>query len=490
MNGGARRAVVIGGGLGGLAAALRLNRDGWNVTLCEQASRCGGKMNTLTARGFQFDTGPSLVTMPWVFAELFECLGERMEDHLDLVKLHPHARYYHGDGTRYDYTANLPEWNATLKNLGEPGDDGFLRYMKLGARLYELSKETFLRRPLSDPPDWRTLRALRHFPIRHAWGAYHRTVEAHFRSPHLRQLYNRYPTYVGSSPFKSPATLTLIPYLEYAFGGWYIRGGLYKLVETLVELARARGVHLLTDARVEGIDLRGKRVSGVRLARGERLGADIVVMNGDASTAAGLIEPGKPPLPERERSMSGFVLLLGLSREFPELHHHNVCFSDDYTAEFRQLFDEFRFPDDPTVYVNVPSRTDRTRAPGPGETVFLMANAPAADAPWTPAATAAARARVFARLRACGMPDFEPHIVAEQAVTPTWMADHFLMPGGAIYGANSHGRRNAFHRHPNRDPKVGGLYFAGGSAHPGGGTPIVLISAQIVANLVKRHERA
>src|SRR5690242_71484 len=234
-----KRAVIIGGGLGGLAAALRLAARGWRVTVCERGATFGGKMNLWRAGGYTFDTGPSLITMPWVFAELFEAAGARLEDHLQLEQLHPLAAYRFDDGTRFDYSAGMPEWLETVRRLERRDVDGFLKFMALGARLYEVSKETFLRRPPLYRPDLRGLRALRLAPLRYGWGNYHRTVAAHFRSPHLRQLYDRYPTYVGSSPYASPATLAVIPYIEYAFGGWYVEGGLYRIVESLVELARA-----------------------------------------------------------------------------------------------------------------------------------------------------------------------------------------------------------------------------------------------------------
>ncbi|HEX8354524.1 MAG TPA: FAD-dependent oxidoreductase, partial [Pyrinomonadaceae bacterium] len=201
-----RRAVVVGGGLGGLATALRLAAGGWDVEVCERGARFGGKMNSFEREGFRFDTGPSLITMPWVFEELFAAAGSTLAEHVTLAPVHPLADYVFDDGTRFTYTSRLPEWLSTVRAL-EPRDyEGFLRFMRLGARLFALSRETFLRRTPLAPPHLRSLRALRHLPLRRAWGNYHSTVAAHFRSPHLRQMFDRYPTYVGSSPYRSPAT--------------------------------------------------------------------------------------------------------------------------------------------------------------------------------------------------------------------------------------------------------------------------------------------
>ncbi len=487
---GERSAVVVGAGLGGLAAAVRLAAAGWRVTVCERSDSAGGKMNRWKTGGFRFDTGPSLVTMPWVFEDLFRAVGTRLDEHLHLERVDPIAQYVFDDGTRFSHTADLPGWLATVRELENGDAAGFLEFMALGARLFGLSQATFFQRSPFEPPDPRTLRYLRHFPLRFAWGNYDRTVRHFFRSPHLRQMFNRYITYVGSSPYRAPATLAVIPYAEYAFGGWHIRGGLYRLIEVLSELATRAGVEIRTDSPVTAIRRRDGRVHGVELASGESRDADVVVMNGDASCAPGLLGDAKAaPLPESRRSLSGLVFLFALKRTLPERPHHEVHFSADYPSEFRQLFEERRFPDDPTVYVNIPSRTDRAMVPGEGEVMFVMANAPANDADtWDDAMVGAARERVMARLRKSGRGDFEADVVDSAVWTPRRLADRFSMPGGAIYGQVSHGWRGTFLRPPNRDRRVPGLYYVGGSTHPGGGTPTVLMSAALTCRLIEQHE--
>ena len=500
LSAAARRAVVIGGGLGGLAAAVRLAAAGWRVEVCEQGPRLGGKMNTLAREGFRFDTGPSLITMPWVFEELFAAAGSKLSAHVELTRVRPLADYVYADGARLTYTASLHEWLAAVREL-EPRDcEGFMRFMRMGARLFELSRGTFLRRAPTAPPDLRSLGALRHLPLGRAWGNYHSAVAAHFRSPRLRQLFDRYPTYVGSSPYHSPATLAVIPYIEYAYGGWHVAGGLYRVVEALAGLARGLGVSLHTEARVKSIEHDGGRVRGVRLADGTGLAADVVVMNGDAALTGALLGEGgaggKGSKNEgargeltADRSLSGFVMLLGLGRKLEGLGHHTVYFSADYRAEFSELFEGRRFPSDPTVYVCAPSRTDPTLAPAGGETLFVMANAPASGEPWDERRTEEARSRVFERLSKGGFPDVSADTVVSDTWTPGRFARDYLAPGGAIYGTHSHGWRRAFLRPPNRHRRFGGLYQVGGSSHPGGGTPTVLLSAQIACELIGRHER-
>ena len=483
-----RRVVVVGGGLGGLALAARLAARDARVTVCEQGDTFGGKMNLWSAQGFRFDTGPSLVTMPWIFSEVFAAAGARIAGHLELVPVQPLAEYHFADGTRFSYTSSMPEWLETVRQI-EPADlDGFWRFMGLGAALFELSQATFFRQTPWAPPDAGVLRALRRLPIRHGWGNYHRTVAAHFKSPLLRQLFDRYPTYVGSSPYQAPATLAVIPYIEHVFGGWYVRGGLYRVIEALVDVNRSLGVELITRARVARIEHAGDRVHGVALSDGQRIPADAVVVNADASSANSLLgRAGDPTLAARDRSLSGFVMLLGLRRDLPALPHHAVYFSSDYRREFEDLFERRRFPEEPTVYVNVPSRSDRSVVPGDGgATLFVMANAPAVGSEWSDDATAEAEQRVFERLRRGGFPDIDRDVAVREVWTPRRFEGRYGAPGGAIYGTHSHGWRRAFLRPPNRDRSCRGLYYVGGSTHPGGGTPTVLMSARITGDLVER----
>ena len=491
-DGRGKEVIIIGGGLGGLAAGIRLAARGCRVTICEQSDSFGGKMNSWESNGFRFDTGPSLITMPWVFAEVFQLAGCRLEDYVDMIPMNPLAHYSFADRTTFTYTSELPEWLETIRQI-EPRDvAGFLQIMKLGARIYELSKNTFMRCPPLALPRTSDFSIYRSFPLRNTWGTYDKSVASHFKSPCLRQLFNRYPTYVGSSPYCSPATLLIIPYIEYAFNGWYSKGGLYRIVQGFLDLARQLQITLLTGAKVERLEHYQNEVKAVELADGTRLAADIVVANCEVEDTKMLLgEPHAVRLKEQERSMSGLVFLLGVKRTLPELQHHQVYFSADYEQEFRQIFTERKFPDDPTVYVNCPSRTDRSVVPGEGESLFIMANAPANDGDrWESEMIAEARRRIFQRLRQGGFPEIEQDIEVEDVWTPQRIATRYAMPGGAIYGTHSHGWRKSFLRPPNKDRKYRGLYYVGGSTHPGGGTPTVLLSAQITVDLIQKYELA
>jgi diapolycopene oxygenase len=466
--------------------AIRLRALGWRVTLCEHGPCIGGKMNCWREAGHIFDTGPSLITMPWVFAGLYRAAGAEIAEHVEMLRVDPSAEYVFPDGARIRVPDGIPQWIEKIREV-EPRDvDGFLRFHRLGGKLYELSKRTFFQRSPLSPPQTGEFSALRHLPIRHGWGNYARTVEAYLRSPYLRQIYNRYPTYVGSSPYLCPATLIVIPYIEQEFGGWYVKGGLYRIVETLAGLAARREVEIRTLSRVVSIEHRDRRVRAVILEDGTRLTADVVVMNGNTATAPELLGE-KTSSDADARSLSGLVLLAGIRRKLPKLEQHTVYFSADYRSEFDQLFRQGVFPLDPTVYVNIPSRIDPSVAPEDGETVFIMANAPAGGN-WHEAETRSAVDRIFARLAAGGFPDIRVEAEVCDVWHPARLARRYLDPGGAIYGTNSHGWKRAFLRPPCKDRRYAGLYYAGGSSHPGGGTPTVLLSAEIATRLIQKYE--
>lgn len=482
--------VIIGAGLGGLALSVRLAQKGFNVTLCEKNDHLGGKMNLFEKSGFRFDTGPSLITLLNIFQETFKEIGSSLEEHAKPVRIDPLAHYVFADGTILDYTTELPKIIQVIEKLNPRDINGFFNFMKLGSKIYNLSYSTFFSHSPYEFPPQLDLKVLKHFPLRYAWGNYAKTVNAFFQSPYLQQLYNRYPTYVGSSPYSTPATLIVIPFIEFAYGGWYFEGGLYKIVSALEELAIRNNVTILKNSEIVEIIHSNNKIEGVQIKNGEKLEADVVVMNGDSSFIPFLLGNAKnSTMKISDRSLSGIVFLIGISKTMPNLNHHSILFSDSYDKEFEQLFTLNQFPEDPTVYVNVASRTDRSAVPGEGETLYLMANAPADDSiEWNEIQIENAWQSIMNRLKKSDFPEFEPFILFREVLTPKNMAQKFLMPGGAIYGKNSHGWKNTFLRTPNKDLHYKGLYYVGGSSHPGGGTPMVLLSAKITGKLIEKYE--
>lgn len=486
-----KKIVVIGAGLGGISAAARLAKKGFDVTVVEKNERAGGKVNLFESDGFKFDTGASLLTMKHVFEELFEFCGSSLEKDLRLTRLDPICRYFWSDGTVFDASSDAEE---TARRIGavEPSDaDGFRRFLADSREKFEVAERTFLKYNLSDLPGIFDLSNLGDLWKISALRSLDSHVSRFFRSPKMRQLFDRFATYNGSSPYKVPATFSLIPYVEFGLGAWYPSGGIYEIPKAIARLAENCGAGFRFNSEVAEIVVANGSVSGVRLADGETLAADAVIANSDAiHTFRNLVtsrEYPKTKLDRIEPSCSGFVLLLGTRRKFDGLAHHNIFFSDDYRAEFEAIFSDLRPAADPTVYVCATSRTDPTQAPEGCENLFVLVNAPytSGRTDWRHE-SGAYRDLVIEKLERSGLAGLGSSIAIEKIITPADFEERYRANRGSIYGVSSNGIFSAFLRPRNRSKDVGGLYFAGGTTHPGGGMPLVLISGRMAAELVAR----
>ena len=485
------RVVVIGAGVGGLAAAARLAALGHDVTLCEAAERVGGKLGLVEHDGFAFDTGPSLLTWPEVFRELFEDTGGWPAG-LELVPLDPLARYRFADGTGVDASSDLDVQCARFEALSAGSGAQWRAFSARAERVFAASRGPFLESPLSGPRDLARL-ALRH-PADIAAIAPGRTLRGlaaqYLSDPRLRTLVDRYATYTGSDPRRAPAALAAVPHVEQAYGGWWVRGGLHRLGAALHDRAVERGTTVRLGTRIERVELTGGRVSGVRLVGGEVLAADVVVANADAGHLYDdLVDApaARRRLRRATPSLSGFVLLLAVRGRTPGLAHHNVLFPADYDAEFDAVFgDPGRPAQDPTLYVSAPD--DPAVRPAGHEAWFVLVNAARHGAgrgalDWRAPGMAAAYAeRLLDLLAERGLP-VRDRVLWSQVLTPADLEQRTGAVGGSIYGTSSNGPAAAFLRPANRSP-VPGLLLVGGSSHPGGGLPLVTLSARIVAGLV------
>ena len=487
--------IIIGAGLGGLAAAIRLAAQGVGVTIVEKNANTGGKVNQHQAAGFSFDTGASLLTMRHVLADLFANAGRRVEDYLEILPLAPICRYRWPDGTEFDAQTDLAQTEAAIERL-EPRDvEGFRRFLADARRKYEVAERTFLAHSLNDLPKLLRPRYARDLAVISSWRTLDSHIRRYFRSPYLRQLFGRFATYNGSSPYRAPATFALIPYVEFGLGAWYVRGGMYEIPCALTRLAGELGVEIRTGAEVSRIIVEQGKARGVELMDGTELHADAVIANSDAlETYQHLIAPASrriytdKKLARVEPSCSGFVLLLGTSRRFPQLAHHNIFFSNDYPAEFRAIFDELRPAPDPTIYVCATSRTDESQAPPDCENLFVLINAPAtnADTDWQKE-TRPYRDLILDKLESYGLAGLRESIIYEHIITPDDFARDYNAHRGALYGPSSNKITSAFLRPPNQARDIARLYFAGGTTHPGGGIPLVLLSGKMAAELVLRE---
>ena len=483
------RIVIVGGGLGGLAAAVRLAAAGHRVRVFEKNERVGGKLNMVREHGYTFDTGPSLFTMPWVVRELWRAAGRDADEVLDIRPLDPVCRYRWRDGTRFEHRAALADLIHEITRLDPRDGPNFFRFMAWAGRIYQATADPFLLAPFRGWRDFVTARFVRDAPALDPLRTVDQAVRRYFDSPYLRQVFNRYATYNGSSPYRAPATFCIIPYIEFAEGGWYLGGGMYSLAGALLDLAEALGVEVETGAEVVEVQIHGRRAAGVRLADGRVVEADRVVMNVDALHAMRhLIAPEhrriftNRRIERYEPSSSGFVLLLGVARDYPELAHHTIFFGDDYPAEFRAIFDKRVPAPDPTIYVAATVRSDPDHAPPGHLNMFVLVNAPITNArvDWEREAQGY-RNLVVRRLEHAGLVDLEAHIRYERCITPLDFATRYGAWRGAIYGPSSNSKTAAFLRPPLRSPDVERLYFVGGATHPGGGIPLVLLGGRAVA---------
>ena len=479
--------VVIGGGVGGLMAAIRLRALGHEVVVYERRDEWGGKLTTLERDGYVFDIGPSLLTLPAVFDEALATVGHRLADELELVRLDPQFRYHWSDGSTLVIADDPERTRAAIEAFSPGAGDEWQRFIDRGRRIWEISRRTFFAGPMRDPLHMvRRMRSpadlWRIDPLR----TLDRVARRTFSDRRLRQWVGRYATYSGSSPYRAPATLQCIPAIESAFGCWYPIGGLGAIRDMLERVARSVGVEMHLGAEVMSITTAQERVTGVVLADGVRRSASAVVVNADAEHLYRDLLDDPVALRRVRRadpSTSGFVICAGVpsttSTATGPIGHHTVWFSDDYRREFAEI-EAGRVPDQPTVYACVSSVTDRTQAPAGAENWFLLIN--------TPAGALVDRRRatdiVLGRLAEFGI-DIAGRAEFIDTLTPEDLAERYRSPGGAIYGTSSNGRRAAFARPGNAGARRG-LYLVGGSSHPGGGLPLVTLSAEIVAGMIGR----
>jgi phytoene desaturase len=494
------RVVVIGAGVGGLCAAVRLAAAGHRVTVCEAAGTVGGKLGVARRDGFRFDTGPSLLTWPEVFEDTFAAAGVRLGDLLCVERLDPAFRYRFADGSWVTVPDGPPERVAEAfgDQLGGGAARDWREFSAHAAAVWHAVRGPFLSEPLGGLPGLlRHSRRLRDLRTIAPWRTLRGTGIRYLRDPRLRVLLDRYATYSGSDPRRAPAALAVVPWLEQTHGVWYVRGGLRELGEVLAERATAAGAVIRLGTRVTRVRTDGRRACGVRLADGELLAADVVVCNADATRLYRelLDDPAaRGPLRKLRRatpSLSGFVLLLGLREreQLPSRAHHTVLFAADYDTEFDSIFGAATPPrpvPGPTVYLADPDdpagRPDEQHAAW-----FVLVNAPRHDPgrgmDWAQDGLAERYGDAVLHTMAQRGVDVRDRIVYREIRTPVDLQRDTGAPGGSIYGTSSNGLAAAFLRPANRSP-LPGLFLVGGSAHPGGGLPLVAQSAAIVARLV------
>ncbi len=500
--GDARRVVVIGGGLGGLAAACTLAARGHRVTLLERNSWLGGKAAVLNECGYRFDMGPTIVTLPSVLRRIFAESGKSLDDYVDLVELDPQWRCLFDDGSQLDLVANVDAMKSRLSEFTRDDrsvSDGYGEFMRISKRLHDVSERFFFWKSVGSIRD--TFDASTTFSpsvisdvLSLRMG---QTVAGLVRKcvpdERVAQMIDHFTQYVGSAPNASPAVLCGIAHMQTSEGVWYPRGGTRAIPEALIRLGSELGVEFRTNVMVERCIMDRGQVEGVELASGECIDADIVISNSDSVRTHQELVGGKAAKKFMKRrkyepACSGVVLYLGLKRSYPHLLHHNFVFSADPHREFEDIYHRGEPTDDPTCYVCAPATSEPQVAPEGGEALYVLVHTPYLrdHHDWN-RMLPAYRERIVHKLKTTGgMDDLEDNIVYESHLTPQGIQDRYHVLRGAIYGLASHGRFMGGFKPANRSPDVAGLYLAGGAAHPGPGMPMVLMSGWIAADTADR----
>lgn len=486
-----QKVLVIGAGLGGLSAAISLATEGFQVDLVEKNDKVGGKLNILHKDGFTFDLGPSILTLPHVFETLFTRAGRRMEDYIAIQPVLPHWRNFFEDGTVFDLT---PDREAMDRELDEvsPGDkQGFYDFLEYSKKLCELTEEGYFAKGLDS--FWELIR---HYgPLRSLTGfdvfrSMDQGVRRFVKNDKLVDTLNYFIKYVGSSPYDSPALMNLMPHVQFGYGLWYVRGGMYNIAVGLEKLARELGVRIHLNTEVAEITTDGSRVSGAISQDGLRLLADIVVSNMEVIPALRQLlkadESTLSPLRKFAPTCSGLVVHLGVDRIYPQLAHHNFFYARNPRVHFDSVFHKNRLSEDPTLYLVAPCKSDPGQAPAGCEVIKALPHIPHIDPqnPFNREDYLAFRDRVLDKLERMGLTDLRKHIVCEETWTPLDIQARYYSNQGSIYGVVTDRFKNLGFKAPQRSKQYRNLYFVGGSVNPGGGMPMVTLSGQLVRDKI------
>lgn len=502
-----RKAVVIGGGFGGLSTAVQLAYKGWDVTIVEAQAQLGGKLQRVVDSGYQFDRGASTITMPWVFQDVFRNCGVNPDDYVQFYRVEPGARNEMADGNVVELSSDITKMEQQIAAYS-PSDAANLRaFLTKSKELYHISEQQFLNRLLHRWRDKLDLGLLRSMLQIQPLTSVNKLLTKYFEHPNTLQLFGRYATYVGSSPYATPAVFTMMAHLEQQLGIWGVHGGTTNIVRGFEQLAREIGVNILTSTRVEEVLVTSGRTTGVRIrglshtcgihhnAETTMLEADVVIANADAMTVYKqlIAEKHRPSMRDNkiekfEPSLSGYVLLLGVKRIFPNLKHHNIWFPQDYAQEFEDIFKRRIAPTDPTIYICWNGYSETNTAPEGCSNLFVLVNAPYNNPNWNWLSEGSDyRDKIIAILeRKLGA--FAAEIEVEHRYHPGMLEADTGAHRGAIYGISSNTPGQAFFRPANQSPDIKNLWFAGGSTHPGGGTPIVTLSGTLIANEIDKQK--
>lgn len=492
-----KKVIVVGAGLGGLSAAVSLHAEGFDVELVEKNERIGGKLNYKEIEGFGFDLGPSIFTLPQFFESLWERAGKKMEDYVQLESVTPHWRNFFEDGLVLDLYEEMDEMKKELEKLeGDPQKnwEQFQQFLSYGREQYALVDEGYFAEGLDTL--WEMIR---HYKLRLAMkmdysNSMSGAIEKHFDDPYMRMIFEYFIKYVGSSAKDAPGYMNLMSLIQFDYGLWYVKGGMYNLARGLDKLLGDLGVKVRLNSEVGEITQSGKSVTGVTLKSGETLSADYVVCNMEVIPAYKklLSEPPKfmKKLEKYKPACSGLVIHLGTDKIYDQLAHHNFFYSKNQNKHFDSVFQQGKIPEDPTIYLVAPTRTDPSKAPEGHDNIKILPHIPPIDPenPHTQEEYMALKERVIDKLERMGLTDLRKHTVVEDVLTPVDIEQMYNSNQGSIYGVVSDWKLNQAFKAPKQSSKYKNLFFTGGSVNPGGGMPMAILCGQKVSDRVVKQE--
>ncbi|WP_111683690.1 1-hydroxycarotenoid 3,4-desaturase CrtD [Winogradskyella tangerina] len=483
--------VIIGAGIAGLAAAIRLRAQGHEVTVFEANSYPGGKLTAFSENGYRFDMGPSLFTMPQYVEELFKVGQKNISDYFEYKKKEVVCNYFYEDGTTFSALADIDAFAEEASKVFNVEKTALIDYLNKSKKKYDLTASLFLEKSLHKSSTYlskdtlRAILSINSLDINTTLDDLNSKV---FKDERLVQLYNRFATYNGSSPYKTPGIMSMIPHLEQYYGTFIPKGGMHSITQSLFQLAKDIGVTFNFNTKVEEIIINNNKVEGIQI-EGELIKADIVVSNADVvPTYRKLLPKQKAPekILKQPRSSSALIFYWGIKKQFSQLDLHNIFFSEDYKTEFDYIFNKKDVHDDPTVYINITAKDEPKDAPNGCENWFVMINVPSNTGQDWDAIIERSRENIKRKINRLLQIDLDAIIEYENILDPRLIESKTQSFQGALYGASSNNKFAAFLRHPNFKSSIKNLYFCGGSVHPGGGIPLCLLSGKIVSELIQK----
>lgn len=485
-----KKAIVIGAGIAGLGACVRLAVKGYEVSVYEKNDFFGGKLTSRNVNGFRFDYGPSIFTMPQFVVDLFELAGKNPSDYFEFTRLDPIFQYFYEDGVNVTGYADTDKFAESVAQNTDDDKQTVLRYLDKVKEINDLTEEVFINRSLHKPKNFfnkETVKGLLNFGKIDAFKTMNEVNSTFFKDPKMVQFFNRYATYNGSDPFEAPGTLNVIQHYEINRGAYLPKDGMQQISRSIYELACELGVKFHFGAKVEKINTSGKKVTSIEVD-GKAVEADVFVSNMDVYYLyRQLLPQAKRPekILKQPKSGSALVFYWGINKQFDQLSVHNILFSGNHRHEYKTIFEGNNVSDDPTIYVNITSKKCAEDAPVGGENWFTMVNVPNNTGQDWDEIIARTRKNMIAKINRMLDTDIEPLIVAEEMMDPRKIDERYLSAFGSIYGNRFSSNFSAFFRHPNFSKEFKNLYFCGGTVHPGSSIPLSLKSAEIAVGMVK-----